>query len=177
MNTRKLVLGLGIALYTSMTSPVSAHTVLVSQQPSINSVLQSLPSQISLTFAEELIQIGKSNSINLIDESGKDLTIGEVEVSGTNLTKNVIVADATGIFKVVYRAVAADGHVVKGEYTFNVAPNKEESSEVATNNSQMNVAAPIEDADSGLSIYFILSATSIVGGALILIFIWKKQSK
>jgi hypothetical protein len=98
---------------------------------------------------------------------------GEILVAGPTLSKALETSEKTGEYKVEYRAVAADGHVIKGEFTFSV-----EASGVTTAEIKVD---PITNSPSSsgnkLSIYLILSATAIIGGLLILIFIWKKQAK
>jgi methionine-rich copper-binding protein CopC len=154
-------------------SPAPAHTVLVNSIPHSESVISSLPPEINITFAEDLIDIGNSNSIAVLDSSGEDMSQGEILVAGPTLSKALETSEKTGEYKVEYRAVAADGHVIKGEFTFSV-----EASGVTTAEIKVD---PITNSPSSsgnkLSIYLILSATAIIGGLLILIFIWKKQAK
>jgi methionine-rich copper-binding protein CopC len=156
-----------------LVSPASAHTVLVSSSPQVDSVIESLPSSITLTFAEDLVAIGKSNSISVVDENDQDVSQGDVSVSGPTLSKNLIPSDKTGIFKVEYRAVAADGHVIQDSFTFTVTQTA-----ITTSATQDDPAtsSPVKS-ENKISTYFILSVTAIVGGLLILTFIWKKQGK
>jgi methionine-rich copper-binding protein CopC len=156
-----------------LVSPASAHTVLVSSTPQANSVIESIPSSISITFAEDLVEIGNSNSISVLDQDGDEVSQGNVSVSGPTLSKNLIAGDQTGIFKVDYRAVAADGHVIQDSYTFTVTPTAVTTSAIQDDPVS---SSPVES-EKKVSIYFILSVTAIVGGLLILIFIWKKQAK
>jgi len=156
-----------------LVSPASAHTVLVTSSPQKDSVIESLPSAISLTFAEDLVSIGNSNSISVVDENGEEVSQGDVSVSGSALSKNLIAGDKTGIFKVDYRAVAADGHVIQDSFTFTVTPTAVTTSAIQDDPAS---SSPVES-EMKISIYFILSVTAIVGGLLILIFIWKKQAK
>ena len=154
-------------------SPASAHTVLVSSSPEKDSIIEMLPTTITLTFAENLVSLGNSNSISVVDESGGEVSQGDLLVSGTTLTKNLIASDKTGVFQVDYRAVASDGHVIKDQFTFTVTPNA-----VTTSTTQIDpVSSSTVDTEKKISIYFILSVTAILGGLLILIFIWKKQAK
>lgn len=154
-------------------SPASAHTVLVSSSPEKDSIIEMLPTTITLTFAEDLVSLGSSNSISVVDESGGEVSQGDLLVSGTTLTKNLIASDKTGVFQVDYRAVASDGHVIKDQFTFTVTPNA-----VTTSTTQEDpVSSSTVDSEKKISIYFILSVTAILGGLLILIFIWKKQAK
>ena len=173
MKISKFLLTVGALAFSFAALPASAHTVLASADPAINSTVISLPSTVSLTFADELVALGDSNSISITDENGNELTSGKLEVSGAVLSINLEASDATGVMKVEYRAVAADGHVIKGDYQFTVSPMT--SSETATRTSEE--IAPTNESGNKISIYLIISATLVVGGGLLLFFIWKRQSK
>ena len=173
MKISKFLLTVGALAFSFAALPASAHTVLASADPAINSTVISLPSTVSLTFADELVALGDSNSISITDENGNELTSGKLEVSGAVLSINLEASDATGVMKVEYRAVAADGHVIKGDYQFTVSPMT--SSETATRTSEE--IAPTKESGNKISIYLIISATLVVGGGLLLFFIWKRQSK
>ena len=173
MRFRQIIALAGAIFLAFSVSPAAAHTVLVNSIPQSESVINSLPPEINITFAEDLIDIGNSNSIGVFDSSGEDMSQGQVTVAGPTLSKALITSEKTGIYKVEYRAVAADGHVIKGEFTFSVEPSGVTTAEIKVD--------PITNSPSSsgnkLSIYLILSATAIIGGLLILIFIWKKQAK
>jgi methionine-rich copper-binding protein CopC len=173
MRTRQIIALAGAIFLVFSASPAPAHTVLVNSIPQSESVISSLPPEINITFAEDLIDIGNSNSIAVLDSSGEDLSQGQVTVAGPTLTKALIASDKIGIYKVEYRAVAADGHVIKGEFTFTVDASGTTTSEIK---SEPITTSPSPSGNK-LSIYLILSVTAIVGGSLILIFIWKKQPK
>ncbi len=173
MKISKLLLAAGALAITLVALPASAHTVLASADPAINSTVVALPSTVSLTFADELIALGDSNSISVTDENGTELTSGKAEVSGAVLSINLVASEATGVIKVDYRAVAADGHVIKGDYQFTISPMT--ISETATRTSEE--IAPTKESGKKISIYLIISATLVVGGGLLLFFIWKRQSK
>ncbi len=152
-------------------SAASAHTVLVNSFPQSESVINSLPSEITITFAEDLIDIGNSNSIMVFDQMGSDVSQGEVFVSGPTLTKPLMSSDKNGIYNVEYRAVASDGHVIRGEFSFTVEPTAVTTAEIKVD----PITSLSSETGNKLSIYLILSVTAIVGGLLILIFIWKRQ--
>ena len=173
MRYRNLIRALGLLAITMICVPASAHTVLVSANPAENSIIQSLPSTISITFAEELIDIGDSNSISVTDESGTELTSLTPLVEGAVLTAELKQTELTGKFKVSYRAVAADGHVITGNYVFAVSP--EVMAETGVNSQEVKTAAT--SSENKISIYLIISAPLIAGGGLVLFFIWKRQSK
>ena len=173
MKISKFLLTAGALAFSFAALPASAHTVLVSANPAINSTVVALPSAVSLTFADELVALGDSNSISITDENGNELTSGKLEVSGAVLSINLEASDATGVMKVEYRAVAADGHVIKGDYQFTVSPMT--ISETATRTSEE--IAPTSESGNKISVNLIISATLVVGGGLLLFFIWKRQSK
>ena len=173
MRFRQIIALAGAIFLTYSASPASAHTDLVNSIPRSESVINSLPPEINITFAEDLIDIGNSNSIAVLDSSGEDMSQGQITVAGPTLTKALIASDKIGIYKVEYRAVAADGHVIKGEFSFTVDASGTTTSEIKSE----PVTTSPPPSEKKLSIYLILSVTAIVGGALILIFIWKKQPK
>ena len=173
MKLFKFLFATGLLVLSLAALPASAHTALVSADPAINSTIDILPSTIALTFAEELISIGNSNSISAIDETGAELTSGEAEISGAVLSKKLDGSEVTGVIKVVYRAVAADGHVITGDYQFTVSPII--TSETATRTAEES--APLTQSENQISIYLIIGAVIVVGGGLSLFLIRKRQSK
>jgi methionine-rich copper-binding protein CopC len=169
----KFLFATGLLVLSLAAPPASAHTALVSADPAVNSTIDILPSTIELTFAEELISIGNSNSISASDESGNELTSGEPEISGAVLSIKLDGSEVTGVIKVIYRAVAADGHVITGDYEFTVSPVV--TSETATRTAEGS--APLTQSENQISIYLIIGAAVVVGGGLSLFFIRKRQSK
>ena len=173
MKFSKFLFVAGLLALSLLALPASAHTALVSADPEVNSAVDVLPSTVSLTFAEDLISIGGSNSISVTDESGTNLASGTPEVSGAVLSIKLNESAVIGLIKVDYRAVAADGHVITGDYQFSISPKT--LSETATRTSEEIV--PTSKSGNKISIYLIISATLVVGGGLLLFFIWKRQSK
>jgi methionine-rich copper-binding protein CopC len=173
MKLSKFLFAIGLLALSLTALPASAHTVLASADPAENSTVDILPSEISITFAEELISIGDANSISAIDENSNELTTGKPEVSGAVLFIKLDKSEVTGLIKVIYRAVAADGHVITGDYQFTVSPIT--FSETATRTAEGSVSP--DNSENKISIYLIISATLVIGGGLLLFFIWKRQSK
>jgi methionine-rich copper-binding protein CopC len=169
----KFLFATGLLALSLAAPPASAHTALVSADPAVNSTIDILPSTTALTFAEELISIGNSNSISVIGESGVEFTSGKPEVSGAVLSIKLDGSEVIGLVKVIYRAVAADGHVITGDYQFTVSPIT--FSETATRTAEESVSP--DGSDNKISIYLIISATLVVGVGLSLFFIRKRQSK
>ena len=171
MRAPKLLLIMAFLAIPQIYSSASAHTVIVSASPAENAILEVLPSTISITFAEELIDIGDSNSIEVMDQAGSELALTKPTVSGAVLTSELSPTQSLGLFKVSYRAVAADGHVITGKYEFTVSPKAIAVTDV--NSPEVNSQSA--NSEKKLSIYLIISATLVVGGGLLLFFIWKRQ--
>jgi len=169
----KFLFATGLLALSLAAPPASAHTALVSADPAVNSTIDILPSTIALTFAEELISIGNSNSISVIGESGVEFTSGKPEVSGAVLSIKLDGSEVIGLVKVIYRAVAADGHVITGDYEFTISPAV--ISETATRTAEESV--PLTRSENKISIYVIIGVAIVVGGGLSLFFIRKRQSK
>ena len=110
--------------------PASAHTSLITQQPVGNSVIQELPPEISLTFDESLIVIGKANSITVLDPDGKEISTGETKVLSNIVSRSMNSSELPGKYSVTYRVVSEDGHVVSATYHFTLQGNSK--SPVAT---------------------------------------------
>jgi len=172
MKISKVLIAAGLIAVSLIALPASAHTVLTSADPAENSIVDTLPTAISLTFAEELVSIGNSNSISVKDESGVELASEKPEVSGAVLSVNLVKSEVTGLIKVSYRAVSADGHVITDNYQFTVSP----IAITATDENVPTLFAQDSGSENKLSIYLIISATLVVGGGLLLFFIWKRQS-
>ena len=101
----------------------SAHTSLITQQPLGNSVIQELPPEISLTFDESLIVIGKANSITVLDPNGKEISTGETKVLNNVVSRSMNSSELPGKYSVTYRVVSEDGHVVSATYQFTLQSN------------------------------------------------------
>jgi methionine-rich copper-binding protein CopC len=172
MKTSKFLFAAGLIGISLIALPASAHTELVSADPAAESTLDSLPAKVSLTFGEELIKIGDSNLISVVDESGGELASGNPDVTGAVLSIDLNESEAIGLIQVKYRAVAADGHVITGDYHFTVSPN------IVAGNDQNAPTLFVQSngSENKISIYLIISATLVVGGGFVLFFIWKRQS-
>jgi len=144
-------------------SPASAHTTVVTTTPIYKSTLTEMPTQISIEFSDELITL-KDKKVNSINIEGPDESA--VKISKIDIDKNLITASLPkydypdGTYRVSYRVVSADGHVVSGSYEIYVnAPTTISNTEDS------------QDAHHG---FFHIHKTHIIwsGIALIVILIW-----
>jgi hypothetical protein len=102
-------------------SPTAAfgHTSVVTTTPLYKTTLSEMPTPVSMTFTDNLMEIGE-RKVNTISITAPDSS--EVKISSTSIEKSVITAElpsATyedGTYLVSYRVVSADGHPVSGSY-------------------------------------------------------------
>jgi methionine-rich copper-binding protein CopC len=103
------------------TTPAIAHTKLLTSDPAAGSLVESWPTEISITFDEDLINIGdeKSNFLVVNNAVGDQISADDEVLTGSQIKVSLDPNTITGPVLVYYRVVSADGHPVEGEYTFN----------------------------------------------------------
>ena len=121
---RKLLITL-FALIAILYSPSAAfaHAGLVSSNPEANKEITAMPSEISLTFTEDLLTLGDKNvntiSLNLLD--GPEVPLTNITVKGAVITATVPQENfESGSYEVFYSIVSADGHKVSDSYRFSL---------------------------------------------------------
>lgn len=105
------------------TSTASAHTALIASSPRAQSTISLLPKKISLTFDDPLLVFGKHaiNMVQLLNPAGKVITSSTNLVKGGVITNTINAMSSTaGKYRVTFRVVAQDGHVVTGGFIFYV---------------------------------------------------------
>ncbi|WP_030806203.1 copper resistance CopC/CopD family protein [Streptomyces sp. NRRL F-2799] len=105
-------------------APASAHAALTGSDPAQGVVVDRAPTQVSLTFSEQ-VAMG-DNSLRVLDPKGKPVQTGKpANVSGTTYAVRLHAGLADGTYTVAYQVVSADSHPVAGAYTFSIgAPSR-----------------------------------------------------
>ncbi len=101
----------------------NAHAGLVSANPEANSSVTVMPTEIALTFTEDLMVIGdkKVNSISLNLLDGAEIALTDLKVDGSVLSATVPAGEYdSGVYEVFYSIVSADGHKVSDSYSFSL---------------------------------------------------------
>jgi methionine-rich copper-binding protein CopC len=116
---------LSVFLLCSATPMAEAHSTLISSLPKNGAVLKALPREVTLRFNEELLVIaGKQpNTLRIASPTGESIVAGLVKVDGNSVSISVNSEQAkkiAGRYKVSYRVVSADGHVISGQYYFTI---------------------------------------------------------
>lgn len=101
-------------------SAASAHATLDGSSPVANAVLPSAPGEISLDFSEAVEE--RLARIRLFDGDEQEIAIERAKRLAGD--PSVVVANlppiAAGVYVVVWRVVSADGHPLRGSYSFEV---------------------------------------------------------
>jgi methionine-rich copper-binding protein CopC len=108
-----LLAGAALAL---LATPAMAHSELTSANPPDGSTLTTAPTQVVLTFNENIIAIGDQVSVR--DASGALVSDGNPTVVDSTVTQNLKPLAYNGTYAITYRIVSADGHPVERNLSF-----------------------------------------------------------
>jgi putative copper export protein/methionine-rich copper-binding protein CopC len=128
---RWLAAGAGLVVAIGLASPVMAHALLSSSQPSAGSNLSSAPTEVVLTFTEA--PDPKLSSIDVLASSGKSVTSGPATAVAGSPTKLRVGLGALkpGIYTVAWTTVSSvDGHLARGSFAFGVGATPPSSTQV-----------------------------------------------
>ncbi|MFF4758752.1 copper resistance CopC/CopD family protein [Streptomyces sp. NPDC001292] len=105
-------------------APASAHAAPTGGDPQQGAVVDKAPSQVSLTFSEQVAV--SDDSLRVLDPKGNRVDTGKpANVSGTTYVVRLRSGLPDGTYTVAYQVVSADSHPVGGAYTFSIgAPSK-----------------------------------------------------
>lgn len=142
MYTKKFVSGFFIFLSLTLAVPAFGHTSLIKTNPEGNSTLEQLPQKVSLDFDEELVDLGSGYELEVIDPDGSEVTTGEISINVSNISRALTPRSIPGTYKVMYRVVSNDGHVVEGEYSFILAQPAEPATSSSTTHSATSLVEP-----------------------------------
>ena len=164
---KKLLVLFAVAVLSCALPSANAHSELVSSNPSASTYIEELPEQIELEFNEELLNLGSGNSVSIMSPSGEDLGMGETSTDGARVTRLLNTTSELGTFEVKYRVASADGHILKGSFTFNLT----EAAVVTSENEKTT------ESESGSNL-LVNSVIGIIGfGALLLIELARRSRK
>ena len=97
-----------------------AHSLLLESSPAAGSVVVASPRELSLRFNNRIEK--KLSTIRLLDERGGVRPLAMLaDGPADRLTATVPSLDP-GAWRVEWRVLSTDGHVVSGSFSFRVAP-------------------------------------------------------
>ena len=99
--------------------PASAHADLLRTDPRAGTIVDSLPSGVTLTFSEDVAPV--AGQIQVIAPDGSRADDRRVSETATSTVRIPLRADGpNGTYAVSYRVISDDGHPVIGVVTFSV---------------------------------------------------------
>lgn len=115
-------------------APASAHAALTGSDPAQGAVVDTAPSQVSLTFSEP-VAVG-DDSVRVLDPKGERVDKDDpANPSGTTYSVRLMSGLPDGTYTVAYQVVSADSHPVAGAFTFSIGAPSETTVSVSTQGS------------------------------------------
>ncbi|KUN34748.1 hypothetical protein AQJ30_28270 [Streptomyces longwoodensis] len=117
--TLVLLLLAAVAALLLGAGPAAAHAALTGSDPAQGTVVDTAPTQVSLTFSEKVATT--DGSLRVLDPKGKRVDTGRpANVSGTTYAVQLHAGLPDGTYTVTYQVVSEDSHPVSGAYTFSI---------------------------------------------------------
>lgn len=119
--TSSFRIGLMAAAFALASQSAQAHALLESAAPPVGGSVANSPSQIRLTFSEEVVP--QFSGAQLVAEAGAAIPLGRPSVDPADRKTLVVPIGrelAAGRYKVSWRAVSVDTHRTEGSFSFTV---------------------------------------------------------
>lgn len=99
-----------------------AHAYLVEATPGVGSVTTKAPSEVALTFSENIESA--FSLLEVQDETGRRIDKDDKHVDSTNphILRVSLESLLTGRYHVIWRVVSVDSHITTGDFSFQVSP-------------------------------------------------------
>jgi copper resistance protein C len=107
---------LGTVIVAVSVLPAAAHSTLVSSSPADGSTLGVAPTEVVLTFNENVVTVG--DQVLVTSPSGLIVSQGNPEIVDSTVTEPLRTLDENGTYLINYRIVSADGHPVQRQLSF-----------------------------------------------------------
>lgn len=147
-------------------APARAHAVLISSSPAPDVVLDSAPSEVTLTFSESVRQV--PDRIRVLGPDGERVDRGEPTFAGAVVRIPVDPGGPRGTYLVSYRVISADSHPVAGAYTYSVGAPSTPPSEPAAATADPVVSGAVKV----VKYLGYLGLALLIGAALVLALLW-----
>jgi len=119
--SKRLIASIVLLAGLAVTPLAQAHAHLESASPANQSVVETSPQQLSLSFSEGVEP--SFSGVTLKDGAGKVITTGKATVDAADNKKLLIPLSsplAPEKYQVEWHVVSVDGHKTQGHYEFNV---------------------------------------------------------
>src|SRR4051794_16886977 len=131
VNVRR-ALGLAALVVMAVLAPAgaaSAHAELLATNPADGSGVATAPDTTPMQFSESVSL--RPDGVRVLDATGKRVDSGAASAAGADVSVPLDGTVANGTYVVAWRVVSADGHPVRGAYSFSVGEKTAVGSGVA----------------------------------------------
>ena len=125
-----LLLALAWLTLGALPSPAHAHDALVLSDPADGATLETAPSTATLTFSNEIGQVGIAFA--LTDATGTTHSLPTVPKLAGAVVEQPLPALGAGSYTLEWRVVSSDGHPISGAIHFQVTVGVAATTEAAT---------------------------------------------
>jgi copper transport protein len=154
-------------------SPASAHATLERADPSANTIVQTAPTDVVLTFSEAVRPI--VDKIRVTGPDGKRADAAKPAAVDRQLRIPLLTGGPQGTYLVSYRVISADSHPISGGFSYSVGQVSATPTPVDT--AAQNVKTdPVVAAAVGVSRYVgFAGLVLLIGPALVLLALWPRR--
>ena len=161
------LLALSIVFASFINPSAHAHTSLELSTPSNKQSIEFMPTELSATFDEDLIEIEGEvvNTLELQRADGTNYLLSAATIAGPVVSAKVGDGEyPAGNYLLKYRVVSADGHPVTGEISFSTQSATTIGSMAAEPVTTAFIPEPVDSSTNTLS--FILGGLMLLVGIL-----------
>ncbi len=115
-----------VALAVSLWPQVaSAHATVLRGEPGFNEVVQEAPTEVRVQFSEPVVLA--TDGLIVLAPSGRrvDRRDARIDERTPSIARVGIEANEPGTYRVIWRAVSDDAHIIAGSYTFSIGSPSE----------------------------------------------------
>lgn len=103
------------------TDAALAHDGLVDASPAADTVVIAAPTEIKLTFNNQVLDIEGGVALELKDASGNVVAADPPRIERNTVTQQITAENMpAGVYSVTWRVVSSDAHPIDGKYFFGV---------------------------------------------------------
>ena len=154
----------------------AAHDALIDSSPAADSTVDTLPSELTLTFSAALIGGDGSTEIVVTDAAGDSVTDGPAQLDGAMVTQPLVAEADAGEYRVLWKVVSSDGHPTSGEFGFSVTTSTLASPDPQSTPTAEETVAPAPDEsqaaeDPNMESQASFSPGWLIGGAVVVLIV------
>lgn len=109
-----------LLLFLVAAAPVAGHSEIVAATPADGARLERAPSEVVLTFSEELDPAASGFRVLAPDGSLSGTGTVDLDIADRNVLRGPVEAGGNGTYTIEWTSAAADGHEETGTLTFHV---------------------------------------------------------